>query len=80
MKLRPILQPIAATIIAIRAGVRDARGLRPLYFWSIFRERGRRSEIIHEGWRDVGQVFVIAFVIDVFTRSTCFAGSTRDNP
>jgi hypothetical protein len=31
MKLRLILQPIAATIIAIRAGVRDARGLRPLY-------------------------------------------------
>lgn len=64
MQFRLVLQPLAATIYAIRAGVRDARGLRPLYFWSIFRERGRRGEIIREGWRDVGQVFVLAVIID----------------
>jgi hypothetical protein len=64
MQFRLVLQPLAAIIIAIRAGVRDARGLRPLYFWSIFRERGRRGEIIREGWRDVGQVFVVAVIID----------------
>lgn len=64
MKFRLVLQPLAAIIYAIRAGIRDARESRPLYFWSIFSERGRRREIIRDGWKDVGRVFVFALVID----------------
>ena len=64
MKIRLILQPIAASLIAIRAGVKDARESRPLYFWSILHERRRRRELLLEGWKHVGQVFVLAFIID----------------
>ena len=64
MKLSLILQPIAATLVAIRAGVHDARAGRPLYFWSIFTHRAHRRDIVRDGWKDVGKVFIIAVVID----------------
>jgi hypothetical protein len=64
MKVRLILQPIAATLVAILAGVHDARAGRTLYFWSIFTHRERRRDIVRDGWKDVGKVFIIAVVID----------------
>jgi len=65
MHVRFLLQPIAAAFFAIRAGARDAREGRPLYFRSIFRDPLHRREILREGWRDVGRVLVVAVVIDV---------------
>ena len=64
MKMSLILQPTVATLLAIRAGVHDARAGRPLYFWSIFTHRAHRRDILRDGWKDVGRVFIIAFVID----------------
>jgi hypothetical protein len=65
MKIRLILQPLAATALAIRAGLRDARAGRPLYFSSIFTDPGHRREILRDGWKDVGRVFLIAVAIDL---------------
>jgi hypothetical protein len=48
--------------------VNDAREGRPLYFWSIFTDWDHRREIIRDGWKDVGRVFVIAAVIDFIYR------------
>ena len=64
MTFRLIIQPIVAAIIAIQAGLKDAREGRPLYFWSIFTDRDRRREILREGWKDVAKVFVAAVIID----------------
>jgi hypothetical protein len=50
--------------VAILAGVHDARAGRTLYFWSIFTHRERRRDIVRDGWKDVGKVFIIAVVID----------------
>lgn len=62
--LRVILQPMMATILAVRAGVADARAGRPAYLWAVVSHRGERVELIRRGWRDVGRVFVIACGID----------------
>lgn len=35
MNLRLIIQPTVATILAIRAGFRDARQDRPPFFWAV---------------------------------------------
>jgi len=64
MKIRLILQPIAAILLAIRAGVHDTRASRPLYFWLICTDRVHLRDILRDGWKDVGRVFVIAVVID----------------
>lgn len=64
MAFRFILQPLAASIIAIRAGLKDAREGRPPYFWSIFYNPIQRRETIREGWKHIAKVFIAAIVID----------------
>lgn len=64
MKFRLILQPLMAAIFAIRSGLKDAKEGRPAYFWAIFTQPERRRELLREGWKSVGKIFVIAVIID----------------
>ncbi len=64
LQARLILQPIMATILAIRDGRKDAIEGRVPYFWSLFTERGHRKELIRRGWKSVGKVFIIALILD----------------
>jgi hypothetical protein len=64
MNFRLFLQPTMATIFAIRSGLKDAREGRPVYFWSIFGDPLQRKEILKDGWKSVGKVFVLAIVLD----------------
>jgi hypothetical protein len=64
LTFRLILQPLVATIFAVRAGLNDARAGRPLYFWSIFTDPANRWNILHEGWKDVAKLFIVAVLID----------------
>jgi hypothetical protein len=65
MSFRLVLQPVVAAILAVRAGMRDARTGRPLYTWSVFTDPVHRADLLREGWRDVAKVFVMAIAIDV---------------
>jgi len=65
LKFRLLLQPIVATIFAVRAGLQDAREGRVPYFWAIFTEPARRGELIREGWQAVAKVFILAAIMDV---------------
>jgi hypothetical protein len=64
MNFRLIMQPTVAIFIAIRAGVRDAREGRPAFLWAAFSNPAYRTELLHEGWKDVGKVFILAIVLD----------------
>ena len=61
---RLILQPSIAVILAIRDGVKDAKAGRPLYFWSLFTHPTERRQLLKDGWKSVGFVFVFSIVID----------------
>jgi hypothetical protein len=50
-----------ATFFAVRAGLKDAREGKPAYFWAIFTGSVQRKELLKEGWKAVGRVFV-AFI------------------
>jgi hypothetical protein len=65
MSFRLVLQPAVAVILAIRAGVRDARDGRPAYFWTILTNPDDRRDLLREGWKAIAKVFVAAVVIDV---------------
>lgn len=65
MKLRLLLQPLMASIFAIRAGLKDARAGRPAYFWALFTDPSHRAEMLESGWHSVGKVFVLAVLLDV---------------
>jgi hypothetical protein len=65
MKFRVFLQPVMAIIFATLAGLKDAKAGRPPYFWSLITDPSQRVEMIKDGWKSVGKVFVLALVLDV---------------
>jgi hypothetical protein len=64
MNVRLIVQPIVASILAIRAGLADAREGRPPFLWSAVTDPAHRQQSLREGWKDVGRVFILAGVLD----------------
>jgi len=64
MTFRLILQPLMATLLAVRAGLRDAREGRPPYFWTLLTDSSQRVDLLREGWRSIARVFVLAVVMD----------------
>ena len=65
MKFRLLLQPVMASIFAVVAGLKDARTGQPPYFWALFTDKAHRREMLRDGWKSVGKVFVLALVLDV---------------
>jgi hypothetical protein len=65
LTFRFLLQPAIAIFFAVRAGLRDARENRPAYFWALLYDAEHRRAMLHEGWRDIGKVFLIAVALDV---------------
>jgi hypothetical protein len=65
MKLRLFLQPTMATIFAIRSGLKDARMGKPPFLWTLLTDSASREDLIKDGWKSVGKVFVLAMALDV---------------
>ena len=65
MKFRLVLQPVMASIFAIRSGLNDARTGKPPYFWALATDPGHREDMMKDGWKSVGKVFILAIVLDV---------------
>jgi hypothetical protein len=65
LTLRLIFQPTVAAIFAIRAGLKDARQGRTPYLWSVYTNPAHRRDLLRDGWKDIGKVFIIAVVLDV---------------
>jgi hypothetical protein len=72
MAFRLILQPLMASIFAIRAAFKDAREDRRPYLWAVFRNPVKRRKLLQEGWKDVGKVFVLAILIDLIYQIIAF--------
>ena len=64
MAVRFYLQPLMALVLAGRDGIRDAHRGRPPYFWALFTGHAPRRELVRDGWRAVGKIFVLAFALD----------------
>jgi hypothetical protein len=64
LSLRFILQPTMAALLALRAGVRDAREGKQGYLWAVVSNGERRFQLLHEGWRGARTPFVVAIVLD----------------
>ena len=62
--LRFFLQPLIASFFAIRAGVKDAKLARPAFLWTLMIDASSRSLLIHQTWKDIGKVFIVATCLD----------------
>jgi hypothetical protein len=65
LKFRLVLQPAMATFFAIRDGLSDARTGKSPYFATICDDPRERSELIREGWKSVGKIFILALLLDI---------------
>jgi hypothetical protein len=65
LNFRFLLQPLVATIIAIRAGLKDTDRGRAAYLWTLASQPTQRASLTREALRDVGKVFVLAFTLDI---------------
>ena len=64
MTFRIILQPTMAALLALRAGLKDAREGRPPYFWTMITDPTQRGELLREGWKAVARVLALALIMD----------------
>ena len=65
LAFRMILQPLVATAIAIRAGLRDARSGRRPFAVLVATEPTLRRTLLRELWGDIGRLYLLAVVIDM---------------
>ena len=64
LHLRLVMQPVMASIFAVIAGLADARAGKPPYFWALMTRPEHRAEMLKDGWKSVGKVFVLAMILD----------------
>lgn len=65
LHFRLILQPAMAVILAVIAGLKDARAGKPPYFWGLLTDPVHRRDMLKDGWKSVGKVFVLAWLLDI---------------
>jgi hypothetical protein len=64
INFRLLIQPCLAIFFAVRSGLKDAREGRPAFFWGVIFKPGHRDELLKQGWKDVGKVFIAAMILD----------------
>lgn len=64
LHLRLVLMPTVVTILAIRAGLRDAREGRPAFPGGIFTNPAERRRNLRSGLSDIGKIIIVAVVLD----------------
>lgn len=65
MTFRIILQPAMAALLALLAGLKDARENRPPYLWTLFTDPSQRVGLLRQGWKAIGRVFILAIIMDL---------------
>src|SRR5262245_18774137 len=71
---RVYLQPAMAVFFAVRDGLSDARNGRPAYFWALFTGEADPSELLREGWKSIGKIFIVAIAMDLIYQLTVLHG------
>jgi hypothetical protein len=65
MNFRFIIQPTLAAILAIRAGLKDAREGRPPFLWALLTKTAHRKEVLRGALKDVQLPFFVAIALDI---------------
>ncbi|HET6183289.1 MAG TPA: hypothetical protein VFA03_06800 [Acetobacteraceae bacterium] len=65
MRFRFILQPVMATVAAVRDGKADALAGRSPYLWTVLNDRQRRGARLREGLNRTARIILLGLVMDV---------------
>ena len=72
LHFRLLIMPTLVTILAIRAGLRDAREGEPTFLWGILKNPAERPRLVHSGVKDIGRIFIVAIVLDTIYQIIVF--------
>ena len=64
LHFRFFMMPTVVTILAIRAGLRDARKSQPGFVWMFLTKRSERRGLLRSALKDIGRVLIMAMVLD----------------
>jgi hypothetical protein len=64
LHFRIYFQPIMASILGIRDGIKDAHEGNPVYFWTILSDKSRRISLIKRAFKNVLKIFALAILLD----------------
>lgn len=64
LNFRLIVMPIVVSVLAIRAGLRDAREGRPSFLYGLATSPSERPGLLSSALADVGKIFIVAVVLD----------------
>lgn len=80
LHFRIVVQPLVAIFFATLDGLKDARTGRPAYLWALGTSPGHRIELVRDGWKHAGKIFIVAVVLDVIyqlvVQQTLYPGET----
>jgi hypothetical protein len=65
LHFRIILQPVMALIFAAIDGIKDAKTGKPAYFWTVLSSPESRADLLKDGWKHFGKIFILAIVLDI---------------
>jgi hypothetical protein len=72
MRFRFVLQPLMATIVAIRDGLKDARSGRSPYFATVLGNPQERIGRLREGLDATARIIALGLVMDVIYQAVVF--------
>ncbi len=80
LHFRFIVQPLMAVIFATIDGWKDARYRKPAYLWTVVSSPEHRRELLRDGWKHFGKIFILAIVLDIVyqfkVHKTVYPGET----
>lgn len=65
LNVRFLIQPALASLLAVRAGLEDARARRPAFLWAAVTHRPRRRALLIGALRDLRMPLCLATALDV---------------
>lgn len=65
MQLRVVLRPVMASIFVVLSGLKGAKAKKPPYFWRILTHPDQRGDMLKNGGKSIGKVFILALILDI---------------
>jgi hypothetical protein len=72
LHFRLVIMPTVVTILAIRAGLQDAREGQPAFPWAVITNPAERQRRLLSARKDITRIFIVALVLDTVYQLTVF--------
>jgi hypothetical protein len=64
LHFRLVITPTVVAVLAIRAGLKDAREGHRALFWGLIANPAERRRRLLTGWKDIARILIVAMVLD----------------